>query len=169
MTVAAAEDVAGDPGTGPPLQGLAALCEHHLLQPVPGGRFRMYEAIRQFAAMRLAGTGQTAAVETRHSAYVLRTVEEAEPGLTGSEQRRWMDQLETIRDDARAVLTRAMRDGGAVTAIQVAGAVWRFWYWRGYLAEGHGWLERALAAVRSEPDDDVGVAHLARAPTAWAH
>ena len=40
----------------------------------------------------------------------------------------------------------------AELGLRFGGALWRFWYNRGYLSEGIGWLERVLAG--GEPDSD---------------
>ena len=65
----------------------------------------------------------------------------------------------------RAALGWAREQNAAETALRLAGALWRFWYTRGYLSEGRRWLDQALAMVEnglpvlhaeaaaSQPDD----------------
>ena len=162
----AAQEVAGEVAgeTGPVLPGVAALAASNLISAVPGDRFRMYEAVREFAAARLSEDGESAAVAARHTGYVLRLTERATAELTGPGQRAWLDVLEAAHDDVRAALGRVLRDGDAGAAIRIAGAMWRFWYSRGHLAEGDRWLDRALAAAgAAEPGDATQARYLARA------
>jgi predicted ATPase/transcriptional regulator with XRE-family HTH domain len=158
----AAEEVAGVPGVTV-LAGVAALVASNLVVAVPPDRFRMYETVREFAAARLAQDGQTAAAEARHTAYVLRLTERALAELTGPDQRAWLDTLEAAHDDVRAALGRALRDGDQAVAVRVAGAMWRFWYSRGHLAEGDRWLDLALRAGDQDPQDPEQARYLARA------
>jgi predicted ATPase/transcriptional regulator with XRE-family HTH domain len=158
----AAQEVAGE--SGPVLPGVTALAASNLISAVPGDRFRMYEAVREFAAARLSEDGESAAVAARHTGYVLRLTERATAELTGPGQRAWLDVLEAAHDDVRAALGRVLRDGDAAAAIRIAGAMWRFWYSRGHLAEGDRWLDRALAAAgAAEPADATEAGYLARA------
>jgi predicted ATPase/DNA-binding XRE family transcriptional regulator len=80
----AAQEVAGE--SGPVLPGVAALAASNLISAVPGDRFRMYEAVREFAAARLSEDGDSAAVAARHTGYVLRLTERATAELTGPDQ-----------------------------------------------------------------------------------
>jgi len=167
-TAGAAQEVAGPDGPdgpdGPVLPGVTALAASNLISAVPGDRFRMYEAVREFAAARLSQDGDSAAVAARHTGYVLQLTERAATELTGPGQRTWLDVLEASHDDVRAALDRVLADGDSRAAIRVAGAMWRFWYSRGHLAEGDRWLERALAQWGdAEPADATEAGHLARA------
>ena len=68
----------------------------------------------------------------------------AEPELTGPEQAAWLHRLEAEHDNLRAALAWSI-DNDPVIPVRLAGALWRFWYMRGYLSEGRGWAEAALA------------------------
>jgi predicted ATPase/DNA-binding XRE family transcriptional regulator len=161
-TANAAQEVAGD--SRPVLPGVTALAASNLISALPGDRFRMYEAVREFAAARLTQDGDSAAVAARHTGYVLRLTERAVAELTGPGQRTWLDLLEAAHDDVRAALDRVLADGDAGAAVRIAGAMWRFWYSRGHLAEGDRWLARALAlAGDAEPASDAEAGYLARA------
>jgi predicted ATPase/class 3 adenylate cyclase len=122
-------------------------------------RFRMLETIRQYARERLLENGDEAHWQKRHLAYFVRMAEEAEPHLTATDQKVWLDRLETEHDNLRSVLTLTSAPGGdAVAGLRLAGASWRFWYVRGFLGEGRTWLSRMLLACSSD-----GTAAAARA------
>ncbi len=77
--------------------------------------------------------------------------EDAEPHLTATDQKAWLDRLETEHDNLRSALAWTSTPGGdAVAGLRLAGAIWRFWYVRGYLGEGRAWLSRMLLATRSD-------------------
>src|SRR5207245_2184429 len=72
--------------------------------------------------------------------------ERAEPHLHAATQLEWLDRLEREHDNLRAALAWSLGEGRDVdAALRLAGALFRFWQYRGYLSEGRGWLEDALA------------------------
>src|SRR6266511_2359098 len=102
----------------------------------------------------LVASGEMDAMRQRHAAFFLALAEEAEPKLTGPEQKQWLDRLETEHDNLRAAL-RWLEESRTVEAgWQLGGALWRFWSMRGYLREGRERLAALLAlageAVPSE-------------------
>ena len=112
-----------------------------------GDRYRMLETVRQYARDRLVGAGEQERWRDRHLAYFLELAEEAEPKLSGPEQRKWLERLEIEHDNLRSALTWAASGGAAVNGMRLAGACWRFWLIRGYAREGLHWLSAMLAAV----------------------
>ena len=154
-TAEAAEAVARPPGEmvgdGPGI--MAALIAKQLVRraDVTGelGRFAMLETTRQYAAERLDRDGEAGAAEARHAAYYLDLAERAEPELTGPDQARWLARLEAEHGNMRVALGWAARREDPEMGLRLAAALWRFWYTRGYLAEGRGWLEAALARATS--------------------
>jgi predicted ATPase/class 3 adenylate cyclase len=113
-------------------------------------RYRLLETVRQYAREKLLESGGGEAVRDRHLECFLTLAEQAEPHLTGAEQQAWLDLLETEHDNLRAALTWSFATGGdATSGLRLAGAVWWFWYVRGYFGEGRGWLARLLAAAPS--------------------
>jgi predicted ATPase/class 3 adenylate cyclase len=108
-------------------------------------RFWMLETIREYAVDRLERSGEPEELRRRHAEYFLALAEEAEPHLRGN-PKEWLDRLEREHDNFRATLDRLEASGETELALRLAGALQRFWYLRGLLAEGRRRLESALAA-----------------------
>src|SRR5205823_266157 len=61
----------------------------------------------------------------------------------------WFQQLETEHDNIRAVLAWSLEtDGDPDSGLRLVGALWRFWFVRGYFSECHRWLDGALVHGR---------------------
>jgi predicted ATPase/DNA-binding SARP family transcriptional activator/DNA-binding CsgD family transcriptional regulator/Tfp pilus assembly protein PilF len=108
-------------------------------------RHRLLEPVRQYAAEQLAAAGEAAWLRDRHAAYFLALAEQAEPALVGAEQSTWLERLEAEHDNLRAALAWALERPDPDLGVRLAGALWRFWYQRGRLSEGDGWLAQVLA------------------------
>jgi predicted ATPase/transcriptional regulator with XRE-family HTH domain len=140
-----------------------ALARKNLVQERPqddgegGLRFTMLETIHEFAAELLTMSGEARATHQAHAGYYLALVEQAEPHLTGPQQRGWFGRLEQEHDNMRAALSWLLEqdsdEQGAdeprnELALRIVGALSPFWGTRGYMSEGRRWLERALQASR---------------------
>jgi non-specific serine/threonine protein kinase len=108
-------------------------------------RYRMLETVREYASDRLRELGEEVLWQRRHLACFLALAEEAEPQLTGPEQRAWLNRLETEHDNLRSALAWSSSAGDATDGLRLAGALWRFWEVHGYLGEGRTWLSGLLA------------------------
>ncbi|HEX5963529.1 MAG TPA: adenylate/guanylate cyclase domain-containing protein, partial [Gemmatimonadales bacterium] len=149
FSLEAAEAVANPGGELDVLDGVDRLSEHSLLRPVAGPagepRFTMLETIREYGLERLEQGGEAETTRRAHTEFFLALVEGAEPKLTSPEQLVWLERLEAEHDNLRAALDWALvRD--SQMALRLAGGLAWFWFFRGYLREGRGWLERTLAA-----------------------
>jgi DNA-binding CsgD family transcriptional regulator len=85
-------------------------------------------------------------VQGPHAAYYLGLAERAEPELTGTLQRTWLERLETERGNLRAALSWALESAEAELGLRLAGTLGEFWRMRGYLSEGRRCLELARNA-----------------------
>jgi predicted ATPase/class 3 adenylate cyclase len=120
---------------------LESLVDKSLLRH-SGERFWMLETIRQFAAEQL----DDARLARRHAECYLALAEQAHPQILRGNAKRWLDRLEAEHDNLRAALDYFAETAAGELEQRLAGALWRFWQWRGHLAEGRRRLERALAA-----------------------
>ena len=119
--------------------------------PVTDGavRYRMLEPVRQYAREKLEESEQAYAARGQHTAFFLALAEEAESELDGPQQRLWVERLEGEHDNLREALSWALDSSEGELGLRFCGALWRFWFARGYVSEGIRWLEQALAG--SEP------------------
>ena len=108
-------------------------------------RFRMLETIREFAADRLAESGEAAGTERRHAEYFLALAEDAVPHLR-TDSAEHLDRLDAEHDNIRAALDRLQAVGETQLVLRLAAAASRFWYLRSHFREGEQRLTAALAA-----------------------
>jgi len=122
-------------------------------------RSRILESIRDYAWERLRERREIRALRDRHAAYHLSLAERAEQPLKGgADQAAWLDRLSREHDNLRAALQWLLDADSIADGLRLAGALWRFWYRRGFIAEGRVWLARLLerdvsdvpAAVRAK-------------------
>jgi predicted ATPase/DNA-binding CsgD family transcriptional regulator len=130
------------------LDRVAALIDSNFVRQVEQDdrepRLVMLETIREYGLERLAASGEMEYLARLHATHFLALAEEAEPKLMCAEQGRWLNRLELERDNLRAALRWALDHDDPTMALRLGGALWRFWFRRGYLSEGRGWLEEAL-------------------------
>ena len=141
------------------LDVLGSLVAKSLVQHRPDGaggapRFGMLETIREYGLERLEAEGEAAATRRRHAEYFADLAEEGERQVGGPRQVEWLDRLEEGHPNLRAALTWSLQDEGGDRhlGLRLAGALWVFWFRRGYISEGTRWLGLALAANPDAPD-----------------
>ena len=107
-------------------------------------RYRLLETIRQYGREKLEASGEAEDVRRRHALFFLRLAEEAEPAMLGPQQDAWMGRLEMEHDNLRAALGWLRQEGALERDLRLAGALGRFWWFRGYFTEGRAWLQELL-------------------------
>lgn len=107
-------------------------------------RFSMLETIREYAWGRLVGRGEDVDIRRLYGEYYKDLADRAKSAMKGSGQLGWLDRLELEHNNLRAVLRYALDSGDAETALQLSGALWKFWLTHGHLTEGRRWLMEAL-------------------------
>lgn len=163
-TLAAMEEVSGWPGGRIPrspgpgdvpvphscvLDLATSLADKSLLrseESLGEPRFSMLSTIREFMLERLVESGEEQEIRRRHAGYFLSLAETAEPFIKSGVRQAWIEQLHVEHNNLVAALEWCQSERGErETGLRLAGALHWFWYFKGYLAEGREWLERALA------------------------
>ncbi|HXV94134.1 MAG TPA: BTAD domain-containing putative transcriptional regulator, partial [Pseudonocardia sp.] len=114
-------------------------------------RYRMLETLRQYAEDRLALSGEGDELAAAHAAYFLQVAEEAEPGLRGRSQERWLRVLRDEHPNLSAALSWLIEARGTDDALRLAGSLGLYWHMGRHL-EGRGILRRVMALPGGTPD-----------------
>jgi tetratricopeptide (TPR) repeat protein len=114
-------------------------------------RFGMLETIRDYGLEQLDASEEAEDVHRRHADFC-RAIVEAAGGIHGTDQVMKVHRLEREHDNLRSALAWACAHGERETCLRLAGGLWEFWYFRGYITEGHRWLERAVRTNAGRPD-----------------
>lgn len=129
-------------------------------------RFVMLETIREFGLEQLALGDDEPRIRARHAAWRLELATAREPDLFGGPgQVSALHRLEEEWPNLRAALVWYRDRGEIEAALRLAGALGRFWWMHGRLAEGRDWLEELLAAAAGLPAEAVPPVVLAKAQT----
>jgi tetratricopeptide (TPR) repeat protein len=114
-------------------------------------RYRLLETIRQYARDKLGESGEEEETRDLHSRWYLSFAERAEPELRGPQQTVWLARLDSDHDNFRSALEWLASRANGEAALRLMTGLWRFWFTRGYLREGRGRLEEALARGAGTP------------------
>ncbi len=112
-------------------------------------RYRFLETVRQYARHQLRESAEAERTHARHLSYFLALAQNAEPHLRGAQQGAWLKRLELEHDNFRAALEWSTTSGAVEAGLQLAVALWRFWWYHGDLSEGRKWLHAVLARSES--------------------
>lgn len=119
-----------------------------------GGRWRMLETIREYAADKLQQSGDAPATAARHAEHFFGRAKLGRDGLKGPEQPVWIGRLEADLDNLRTALATALSGGvDPFIAVKMAVALQGFWVLRGYVAEGRAAVQAALALPAVQASD----------------
>jgi predicted ATPase len=136
----------------------ARLVEKSLLSKLDvGGGYQLLETIRQYCIAQLVAAGEIDAVRERHARFYLRLAQEACAGLMGGPERLHLDVIARIEDNMRVALGCLLRIEPSA-ALALSAGLTQFWWTRGRLREGIGWLEQALASATDVPPELRGAA-----------
>ncbi len=153
----AAEDVCTGPGVEARLilDAVDHLVMVSLVAVQSGGRFRLLETIRDYAMSRLQDSGDVAAAAQRHFDHFRLLAGDGGDGMSGEELADWLTSLARDHDNFTAAVQFALESGDRPAAVGLTGALGRYWYRRGHLAEGLTLLQRALAGWHDPPELDT--------------
>lgn len=165
----AEEMLAGTAITADPVRLLNRFIELGLLHVRGDGpfRFRLLDAVRDYAVERVSGAGESAVIQRRHARVITWFVERTAPGLAGTDATGAAGRLDEVSGDISAALAYAAVDD-PLTALRLAAGLPLWWRLRGRAGAGRQWLLRLLADPRTaEADGELrlrashGVASLA--------
>jgi non-specific serine/threonine protein kinase len=130
------------------LELLGSLVDKSLIvvDPDAGGptRYRLLETLREFAAERLAASGDDG-VWVKFVDYFIDLAEQASPHLRGGPQLAiWLRRLHREQNNLRAALHRCVEREDSARGLRLGGAAWRYWFLWGSSAEGREWLNALL-------------------------
>lgn len=136
--------------TGASLADLAALVDSSLVT-AEGGRFRLLEMVRQYAAEQLTPADRETALG-RYEQYFLELAGRGHAEMVGPEENAWKQRLSADNANLRAAVTRVVSAGDRDRSIQFVRYLWRYWTWTGQLAEADHFLEAARGLMDTEVD-----------------
>jgi predicted ATPase/class 3 adenylate cyclase len=109
-------------------------------------RYRLLESAREYAAERLASSGEAPFVRSRHAAFFLAAACAAEPHVTSADRRPWLLQLRADLNNLRAAFGWFAKERvDAAAAMRLSAALAWFAYFEGLFEEGKTWLREAVA------------------------
>ena len=132
----------------------SALVDRSLLRAISEGgdsRLVMLETIREYAAERLATSGEERLVRDRHAAHFRGLAAAARRVLTDPRRDEILDELDRELPNLRAALGWSLEGGDLDTGLAIATDLNDFWHSRGHLGEGRGALDALLAATAGMP------------------
>ncbi|MEV1155386.1 helix-turn-helix domain-containing protein [Micromonospora chokoriensis] len=130
-------------------------------------RFRLLDAVREYAVEQAAGEGELTCIRRRHAEVITRLVARTAVDLVGPRSSDAVHRLDEMTSDISSSLAHAATDD-PLTALRLAACLTRWWRFRGRDVIGRQWLHRLLADPRTADADPIlrgwaalGVARLA--------
>ena len=160
----AVQSVAATDGEDP-LDVIAHLVDVSLAEIVEGPdgepMVRLLETIRRYARERLGASGEYEEVRLRHARWCLEAATEVSALLSGPRQMSALDRMEAVEEDIRSALDWCLTLKAGATERRECGLALlepmdAYWYRFGYVAEGRGWHDRALAVLEHDASADPG-------------
>jgi predicted ATPase/DNA-binding SARP family transcriptional activator len=146
--------------TGGPLTVLEGLADKSLVIAA-GGRLRVLEPVRQYAAERLAERPDAGAVRLRHLLHYLSVAQRCEVPVWV--RHRSCPEFATLRrehENLRAAISFGLESGEALRVVELVSAIaFYMWYSHDRSGQLRRWCDHAVAAA----GDDVPLSLLARA------
>ena len=112
--------------------------------------FRLHETMREYAARKLAGTGEAGELLERCTDYYVTTAQRQGPRAR-FRLPEWLATMDLEIDNIRAVLRRCLVEGDSMRGIQLATSLSWFWITRA-TTEGVRWLDELLASGPGNPE-----------------
>ena len=138
--------VSGEPLAPGAVAGLLASLAGKSLVQVQGGpviRYWLLETVRQFAAGRLAASGEETAVHARLLRWTLEVARSADAASPGAEPASWPDRLSAEQANIRAALSWALGGAEPEAGRELAARLARWWIATGRYSEAGQFLTMA--------------------------
>ena len=133
---------------------LSLLIDQSLVQAVESPslpRYRMLGTLRRYALAKLEDAGELEDTVRRHADHYHGLGARARAALAGREQVLWVEALELDHENLSEALRRLFVDRPA-DGLDLASALWPFYYQRGYYDEARAWYEQALSRADELPE-----------------
>ncbi len=111
-------------------------------------RYLLLETIREYALEKLTGLQDKSDILDKHLEYYVQFAELGDREIKGAEQVVWLEKLEIEHDNLRAALHWASERKNFEAGLNLSVYLTYFWYVRGHIREGAGWLERFLDPIQ---------------------
>jgi predicted ATPase/transcriptional regulator with XRE-family HTH domain len=118
-----------------------SILQRVMLTGADDSRFIMLETLREYGIERLVGASELGMAQEQHARYFLGLAGEASRGLQTGKQVEWLARLEIEHSNLLAAFDYLSDLERVLGAMELAGALWRFWWVKGYLGEGRYRLE----------------------------
>ncbi|RVW06076.1 ATP-binding protein [Rhodococcus spongiicola] len=152
----AVEGVCADAVSGDTLGLVGSLVDKSILIAERSGavvRYRMLEMLRDYGREKLDEAGELTECRHRHLHWYRALVERAEADWVGPRQVEIIARLTRENRNLREALDFCVTGSGeAPTGVQMAKALYSFWFCKGMLDEGRRWFTRFLDASDEIPD-----------------
>ena len=132
----------------------SALVDSSLLRSIADGaenRLGMLETIREYAAERLAASGEEFPVRERHAAHFQRLAGAARDVMTNPRRDEILNQLDRELPNFRAALSWSLDGGDLHIGLAIATGLNNYWHSRGNIGEGRASLTALLEASAGGP------------------
>jgi predicted ATPase/class 3 adenylate cyclase len=126
-----------------------------------GMRYHLLDTIQHYARARLQEAPEAVILPERHFCYFLNQAREFAVAFEGPTQLTGLERMQAEQENLRAALRYSL-EADLENAIELANALWLFWFSRGYFVEGRAWIERAWEAAKIVP-----VSSLARSKASY--
>ncbi|HJW22882.1 MAG TPA: adenylate/guanylate cyclase domain-containing protein [Candidatus Limnocylindrales bacterium] len=145
------------------LDGLESLLDKSLIRREADseGRLSMHVLLREYAAERLAESGELDAVAARHAAEIRAIAEREGARIVTRDAELALRRLDEEQYNVRAAVEWSVRTGDTAVGYATLGATWRWFQQRGRLREGRAWLAQLLDHPNRPPDARLRIAALA--------
>ena len=136
-------------------------------------RYRLLDTIKEYAASRLAASGEEDALRLRHRDYLLRYGEYVVSQAFVRGAPSWPERVALYRAitvdlaNYRLALATSLRRGDTAEGLRMCGAMRNPWVTHGDVTEGVGWFDRFLATSDGLPPEVRGPALVFRGDLAF--